>query len=665
MAEEPDKNNARTRLASLRDHSQSLRIQRTAFAALASLGVIGVIAMLAWTGLLATRWFFAGAGAIALQCMVFLGLMLGGVNKRFRDPSMTIPQMFGAALTLLMIAHAASPAGRSVVMMLIPLAFAFATFRFGFLRLMRYAAALVMLMSFEAAMYLRSADPLLYPPANALLDLGASMLVLFALAGIGGQVNDLRSRTRAERALSHVAMGQLNEAVITVDHACRVQFANPAAEAILGCPARHSIGVPIDDLFPFESQQRLSVLLQRLGESMTLEQRTGDAAKVFERTLQADDGTIRHLELSISGLGRAGTRQQEFVLVVRDVSESHRLMVELKHAARHDALTGLLNRSGFVDALNLMLGAHDPEAWPPCVLAIDLDEFKILNDVCGHKAGDELLCAIGQLLQRHCPRASLLARLGGDEFAVALRDMPLEACQTLAEQLILAMRQLSFVRDDRQFRFGGSIGIAQFSNDRPSGEVLVARADAACLQAKQRGRNRAETFLLRDEERIALLRDTGWAERLSKAIDEDRFVLYAQKISAFDAAPEDPDRYEMLVRLPDGDGRVIAPAAFLAASERFNLAVPLDRCVLRLTARSLQALALAGRPLPEVTIKLSSASLRDPGTLDFLGQTLANHGVEGRWFTVEFTEAAALVDVEATARFVAGLKAPGRAAALD
>ena len=170
MADNPDNNNAEPSKAKPRDSLQWLRIQRTAFAALASLGVVGVIAMLAWTGLLPIRWFLSGTGAIALQCLVFLGLLLGGFNKRFKDPSMTIAQMFGAAMTLLVIAHAASPGGRSVVMMLIPLAFAFATFRFGFVRLMRHAGALVLLMALEAALYLETADPAIYPPVNALPD---------------------------------------------------------------------------------------------------------------------------------------------------------------------------------------------------------------------------------------------------------------------------------------------------------------------------------------------------------------------------------------------------------------------------------------------------------------------------------------------------------------
>ena len=363
-------------------------------------------------------------------------------------------------------------------------------------------------------------------------------------------------------------------------------------------------------------------------------------------------------------LGRAA-EVEGFVLVVRDVSDTQRLMKELEHAATHDVLTGLLNRRGFIERLQQTLHEAEADEQPVSVLAIDLDQFKMVNDSCGHDAGDDLLRVVAAMMRRTVPAGARLARLGGDEFGVILRDMHLTQVELIANRLLREFAELRFVRQERSFRIGASLGVAQHSVDCLQAQSLLSRADSACYLAKQRGRSCVQVYTLGDAEVSRHQRDMSWATRISEALQQRWFVLFAQRITPTVPGPDDEDHFEVLVRLIETDGAVIEPGVFLPAAERFNLINALDREVIRLAVSALEKMMKAGQRLPRFAINLSPSSLRDGKLLVYIGQKLRESRVPGEQLTFELTETAAIFDLDQARVFFRGLKDLGCRVALD
>jgi len=369
--------------------------------------------------------------------------------------------------------------------------------------------------------------------------------------------------------------------------------------------------------------------------------------------------------LSVSPLLRQSGEVDGFVLVVRDVSDTQRLMKELAHAATHDVLTGLLNRRGFIETLQETLQVAEEDEHAVSVLAIDLDQFKMVNDSCGHDAGDDLLRVVAAMMRSTVPGEARLARLGGDEFGVILRGMSLARVEVVANRLLREFAELRFVRQERSFRIGASLGVAQHSPDCLQAQSLLSRADSACYLAKQRGRNCVQVYTLGDAEVSRHQRDMSWATRISEALQQHRFVLFAQRITPTVPGVDDEDHFEVLIRLIESDGEVIEPSVFLPAAERFNLISAIDREVIRLAVSALAEMTQAGKRLPRIAINLSPSSLRDGKLLVYIGQMLKDQRVPGEQLTFELTETAAIFDLDQARVFFKGLKDLGCRVALD
>ena len=335
---------------------------------------------------------------------------------------------------------------------------------------------------------------------------------------------------------------------------------------------------------------------------------------------------------------------------------------ELSFKARHDSLTGLHNRSAFEEELTrALLGMADDTLF---VLYIDLDQFKAVNDTCGHAAGDVLLRQVTAFLMEQRVYG-FVARLGGDEFGLILRGVAEERARELGQQIVDGIRRLTFVWEGRSFHIGASVGIARAEPGTNSVTQLLIAADSACYAAKDWGRGRVGVY--RDSDDWFQRRRAEFAvlPRITEAIEQGRFVLHHQRIRALHAGW--PDHAEVLVRMLDHDGSLIPPARFIPAAEHYNLMPGLDRWVIDATLRQLGAEAAAGHPpaFGQLSINLSGASLDDTDLPQYLTGKIAEHAVDPRRLCIEITESCAVANPDRALEFIDVVRGLGMSLSLD
>ncbi|MFN7213219.1 MAG: EAL domain-containing protein, partial [Lysobacteraceae bacterium] len=352
------------------------------------------------------------------------------------------------------------------------------------------------------------------------------------------------------------------------------------------------------------------------------------------------------------------------VLVFHDVTEHRRLGVEMRFRATHDALTGLHNREELEARLREALANAADGDTAHAVMYIDLDQFKVVNDTCGHAAGDQLLQQVARLLGDTVRSRDLLARLGGDEFAVLLQGCTPEQGQRVAQQICDRLEVYRFDHDGHRFRIGASIGLAPVDARFPTAESVLQAADSACFAAKEEGRNRVHLWFDSDAAIQARQGEAQWATRLERALDEGRFALFAQRIDALQGDAGGLHA-EVLLRLVDVDGALVSPAGFLPAAERFHLASRIDRWVLGAVLDRMAA--LGDGPAPTMLcVNLSGQSVGDRAFHRHAVERLeaAGPAICAR-LCVEITETAAVTNMADAIVFIERVRGLGVRVALD
>jgi len=355
--------------------------------------------------------------------------------------------------------------------------------------------------------------------------------------------------------------------------------------------------------------------------------------------------------------------QQE---VERAAGSLDRAREELRQA-RHDVLTGLITRREFERRLDAALARARNDAKWHALLYLDLDHFKVVNDTCGHAAGDELLRQITGVLRTFIRNRDSVARLGGDEFAILLDDCPPQPAERIAHDLLAAIGGFTFVWSERVFKIGVSIGLVTF-NDGNIGLLGLMRAcDDACYLAKSKGRNRVQIYQPTDSELTARQGELDWIGRLRQALAERRFCLYEQTIVPLSASGDSSRHQELLVRMIDEENRIVNPMAFIAVAERYNLMPAVDRLVISggfaAFARDIEREGTVNKH--RWAINLSGASLGDEDFLHFVRGQFERWQIPYETVCFEITETAAIANFARAIEVMRELKAQGCGFSLD
>jgi len=442
-----------------------------------------------------------------------------------------------------------------------------------------------------------------------------------------------------EKESAQITLQSIGDGVITTDAASIVEYINPVAEELTGWKVDDASGRSIDEIFRGFHEETCEPLENPLAVSI----RRDRAIKSVRPTLLIRrDGNELYIESTASPIRDGKGSVTGGVLVFHDVSESRELNRRLSYHASHDILTGLVNRREFENRLQRALKSARARETSYALLYLDLDQFKIVNDSCGHSAGDALLGQLGALLKSKIRWRDTLARLGGDEFGVLLESCSLEEAMNSAESLRLAISEYKFVWEERSFRLGVSI----------------------CAAAKEAGRNRIHSFQENDIDLMRRRREMQWAARINNALEEDRFELFRQTIQPLQEK-EEGAHYEILLRMRDESGGIISPGLFIEAAERYGITPNIDRWVIRSAFRWLVSEADERERLALCSINLSGQSFGDEKFLPFVIDQFQMSGIDATKICFEITETAAIASYSQANRFINALKELGCKFALD
>jgi diguanylate cyclase (GGDEF)-like protein/PAS domain S-box-containing protein len=443
-----------------------------------------------------------------------------------------------------------------------------------------------------------------------------------------------------------------------------VDYVNPIAEKMTGWPAAEARGRNVTEIVklvadggqePIEDPVRFALAS---GEPLHLADQTALVSRRgLEVPIQATVAPIRDRLGQMAGA----------VIVFSDVSRERRMKRLLSYQAAHDALTGLINRREFESRLNSAIESSRADTQVRhAMIYVDLDQFKVVNDTCGHPAGDQLLRQVTGLLQTRVRANDVLARLGGDEFGVLLEHCTPEQALRIADSLRQAIHELRFQWGTNTMQIGASIGIVEIDHRTETVATLLSAADIACYSAKDGGRNRVQVY--DPASASARHREMRWMSRLTNARDEGRLDIVFQPIVriAGGRAKTRP-HYELLLRLLDENGQMVLPDEFIPAAERYNLMPSLDRWVVEKVLRDIVPSTRDGieEAAFTVAINLSGTTLSDPGFLEFLVDSLEAHEPTPGVLCFEVTETAAITNLGHASYLMREMASRGCLIALD
>ncbi len=460
----------------------------------------------------------------------------------------------------------------------------------------------------------------------------------------------------AERDRALVTLQSIGDAVITADAQGRIDYLNPVAEKVTGWSNAEACGRPLEEVVRIVDEHGGNPV-RELPERILRERGPIEIAR--NATLIRRDGSEVAIAESASRIRARSGEALGIVIVFRDVSRERRIAAQLSYHASHDLLTGLVNRMEFERRLQNALHSIDTERRSHVLLFIDLDRFKHVNDACGHAAGDQLLRQVSDLFAAELRESDTLARLGGDEFGILLENCSVEDALRIAEELRRRVENYRFVYEARCFSIGASIGLVPLALCQQTVSAALAAADRACYIAKEKGRNRIEMYVPDADEAHRRHIDHGWGERVARALEQDRLLLYAQPLMPLAADGEDAPLVEVYVRLRENGGQLVSPSAFMPTAERLGLMPQLDRWVIAKVLERAAHCLEAGQVPPCCIINLSAASIADKSLLDFVVEQFERHGVPQARFCFELTESELMTHYTQAQRFMAGVKALG------
>ena len=487
---------------------------------------------------------------------------------------------------------------------------------------------------------------------------------LLRLVGVELDITERRLYEEAlfrEKESAQITLQSIGDGVVTTNAASVIDYINPVAEDLTGWRLEDAMGKPVEEIFRAFHEETC----EPLENPLTVAIRARAPIKsVRPMLLIRRDGNELYVDSTAAPIRDGAGRTAGGVLVFHDVSESRELNRRLSYHASHDLLTGLVNRREFENRLERALKSAKARESSYALCYLDIDQFKIVNDSCGHSAGDALLGQVGALLKSKVRWRDTLSRLGGDEFGILLESCSLDEAMRMAETLREAVRNFRFTWEERVFRLGASIGVVPVTAENEDVASIISAADSACQAAKEQGRNRVHSFAENDIELMRRRREMQWAARINAALEEGRFELYRMAIQPLQKV-ETGAHYELLLRMRDESGRIISPDNFIVAAERYNITPNIDRWVIENAFRWLVSEADERERLAMCSINLSGQSLGDDKFLPFVIEQFQKSGIEAHKICFEITETAAVASFSQANRFIQALKELGCKFALD
>ena len=492
------------------------------------------------------------------------------------------------------------------------------------------------------------------------------------VVGIEGTIRDITALKQAKEALhqekkrAQVTLGSIGDGVITTDMNGDIEYMNSVAEQSTGWKLEDARGKPMPKILKFIDEKTLeappdpTVLCLEHGKSTML---AGHLLLIHRYrnqrlSVEVNASPIRDSNADISGV----------VLVFHDVTELRGLARKMSHQATHDSLTGLINRREFESRIKLAIENAHNEDLRHALCYLDLDNFKVVNDTCGHFAGDELLKQLTIKLRTELREADTLARLGGDEFGVLLEGCPIEKAHELAESIRQIVEDFRFVWDNTAFRIGASIGLVPITGKSGTLSEVLSAADSACYVAKDQGRNRIHIYEQNDEAVLERHGQMQWVQRIQYVLDQNRFRLFFQPIAKLVREPGEKNTIhgEVLIRMLDDNNKLVGPGSFIPAAERYQVMPSIDRWVVTNTFNMLMLVdASVAERVSSCCINLSGQSLSDERFMDFLVSEIKNSGVPPEKLVFEITETAVIANLCNASQLISTLREMGCRFALD
>lgn len=477
-------------------------------------------------------------------------------------------------------------------------------------------------------------------------------------ANIVREISKVENEHRKMRALMEQAPGFVS---ILRGPDFVFELANKAYYQLIG--HRDILGKPVREALPEIEGQGYFELLEQVYR--TGEPYIGRAKRIHVRQEPDSDLAELYLDFIYQPIFEDDGSVSGIFVQGHDVTDAHNLSRKLSYQASHDSLTGLFNRREFElrveNAIKEMLVIPNVLS----LLFLDLDHFKNINDVCGHRAGDEFLRMISMVLSSRLRATDTLARLGGDEFGLLLKGCPEHVAMNIAQDLRQAVSEVEFVWQNRRFSGSVSIGVFSFNDISITITDALSVADAACFLAKEKGRNRVQVNRKEDDELINRRQEIDWIRDLTEALKGNTIELYCQKIQALEHPAKYPNRYEILIRLKNNDGDMIPPMAFIPAAERYGLMPAIDRYVIEKTFLHIATTFKDHTSLLSISVNLSGASLNDDTFPEFIRNIINVTGIDPTQICFEITETTAVANLAKTSNIIRDLRKLGFRFALD
>ncbi|TVO77784.1 EAL domain-containing protein [Sedimenticola selenatireducens] len=508
-------------------------------------------------------------------------------------------------------------------------------------------------------------------PLSVLFSMVVTAVLLYAFSSIwlnrrlaAAERSAAQEQLFQEKDKADVTLQSIGDGVITTDIAFRITYINPVAEILLGRTFSQIKGRFISEIAPFRTKESGQVVENPFTYYMGAQQSRNTPTHLV---LAHPSGREISIDCTVSHLTNRVGNTIGSVLVMRDVSLESELTSALAYQASHDALTGLLNRNEFENRLKEMLESSRIQKSQHALCYIDLDQFKLVNDTCGHLAGDNLLKQLASILQAQMREMDVVARLGGDEFGVLIHHCGLDRALEVAERLKQVIGDHRFKWDEKIFDVHASIGVVQITHDIDTLSDLMSAADLACYTAKDMGRDTVHAYQPNDKEIAHRHSQMQWLPRIQEALHNNEFKLVTQRIVSLQNNTDPHEIYEFLLRWPQGDGSQVSPGIFIPAAERYDLMRNIDRWVVQNAFSLIEKVHAEYVPLRSrlYSINLSGQSIGDPKLAGFISSQLKRYNITPELICFEITETSAIANYSTADEFIRQMLTIGCQFALD